>query len=80
MKIDIKARLRNKWFWCSFISLLVILFEQLGIALPFDLNAISGTLLSMAVLLGIVVDTSSDGISDKKEGLDPIKNKEDKEI
>lgn len=65
MKIDIKARLRNKWFWVSFISLLVILFEQLGVTLPFDLNAISGTILSMAVLLGIVIDTSSDGLSDK---------------
>ena len=65
MKLDIKARLRNKWFWCSFVSLVVILLEQLGIALPFDLNAISGTLLSMAVLLGIVVDTSSEGLSDK---------------
>ena len=75
MKIDIKARLRNKWFWCSFISLVVILLEQLGIALPFDLNAISGTVLSMAVLLGIVIDTSTTGISDKKEGLDPIKPK-----
>lgn len=67
MKIDIKARLRNRYFWVSFISLLVILFEQLGITLPFDLNAISGTVLSMAVLLGIVVDTSSDGLSDKSE-------------
>ncbi len=65
MKIDIKARLRNKWFWVSFISLVVILLEQLGITLPFDLNAISGTILSIAVLLGIVVDTSSDGLSDK---------------
>lgn len=65
MKIDIKARLRNKWFWVSFISLVVILLEQLGIVLPFDLNAISGTILSMAVLLGIVIDTSSDGLSDK---------------
>ena len=67
MKIDIKARLRNKWFWCSFVSLVVILLEQLGITLPFDLNAISGTLLSMAVLLGIVVDTSTSGLSDKHE-------------
>ena len=65
MKLDIKARLRNRYFWVSFISLIVILLEQLGIALPFDLNAISGTLLSMAVLLGIVIDTSSEGLSDK---------------
>ena len=65
MKIDIKARLRNKYFWVSFIALVVILLEQLGLQLPFDLNAISGTLLSMAVLLGIVVDNGSKGFGDK---------------
>ena len=64
MKLDIKARLRNKYFWISFISLVVILLEQLGIKLPFDLNAISGTILSMAVLLGIVVDNGSEGFND----------------
>ena len=66
MKLNLKARLRNKYFWVSFVALTVILLEQLGIALPFDLNAISGTLLSMAVLLGIVVDNGSEGFSDKE--------------
>ena len=65
MKLDIKARLRNKYFWISFISLVVLLLEQLGIQLPFDISAISGTLLSMAVLLGIVVDNGSEGFGDK---------------
>ena len=64
MKLAIKARLKNKYFWISFISLVVMLFEQLGIKLPFNLNAISGTILSMAVLLGIVVDNGSEGFSD----------------
>ena len=64
--IDIKARLRNKYFWVSFIALIVMLLQQLGISLPFDINAISGTLLSMAVLLGIVVDNGSDGFKDNK--------------
>ena len=64
MKLDIKARLKNKYFWISFISLVVILLEQLGIKLPFNLNAISGTILSIAVLLGIVVDNGSEGFSD----------------
>ncbi len=64
--IDIKARLRNKYFWVSFIALIVMLLQQLGITLPFDINAISGTLLSMAVLLGIVVDNGSDGFKDNK--------------
>ena len=66
MKLDLKARFRNKYFWVSFIALFVILLDQLGITLPFDLNAISGTILSMAVLLGIVVDNGSEGFGDKK--------------
>ena len=65
MKLNIKARLRNKYFWVSFVALTVILLEQLGIQLPFDLDAISGTLLSMAVLLGIIVDNGSEGFGDK---------------
>ena len=64
--IDFKARLKNKYFWVSLLSLLVILLEQLGIQLPFDINAIGGTLLSMAVLLGRIVDNGTEGFSDKK--------------
>ena len=64
--IDLKARLKNKYFWASLLSLLVILLEQLGIQLPFDINAIGGTLLSIAVLLGIIVDNGTEGFSDKK--------------
>ena len=64
MKLDIKARLKNKYFWISFISLVVMLLEQLGVKLPYNLNSISGTILSMAVLLGIVVDNGSEGFSD----------------
>ena len=66
MKLDIKARLKNKYFWISFISLVVLLLDQLGIQLPFDLSAISGTILSMAVLLGIVVDNGTEGFGDGK--------------
>ena len=64
--IDLKARLKNKYFWVSFLSLIVILLDQLGIQLPFDINAIGGTLLAIAVLLGIIVDNGTEGFSDKK--------------
>ena len=67
MKLDIKARLRNKYFWVSMLSLVVLLLDQLGIKLPVDINEIGGTILSMAVLLGIIVDNSSKGFSDKHE-------------
>lgn len=63
--INLKARLKNKYFWVSLLSLLVMLLEQLGIQLPFDINAIGGTLLSIAVLLGIIVDNGTEGFSDK---------------
>ena len=65
MKLDIKARLRNKYFWVSMLSLVVLLLDQLGIELPVDINEIGGTILSMAVLLGIIVDNGSEGFSDK---------------
>ena len=67
MKLDIKARLRNKYFWVSMLSLVVLLLDQLGIKLPIDINEIGGTILSMAVLLGIIVDNGSEGLSDKDE-------------
>ena len=64
MKLDIKARLRNKYFWVSMLSLVVLLLDQLGIKLPVDINEIGGTILSIAVLLGIIVDNGSEGFSD----------------
>ena len=67
MKLDIKARLRNKYFWVSMLSLVVLLLDQLGIKLPVDINEIGGTILSLAVLLGIIVDNGSEGFSDKDE-------------
>ena len=67
MKLDIKARLRNKYFWVSMLSLVVLLLDQLGIKMPIDINEIGGTILSMAVLLGIIVDNGSEGFSDKDE-------------
>ena len=64
MKLDIKARLKNKYFWVSMLSLVVLLLDQLGIKLPVDINEIGGTILSMAVLLGIIVDNGSEGFND----------------
>ena len=65
MKLDIKARLRNKYFSVSMLSLVVLLLDQLEIKLPIDISEIGGTILSIAVLLGIIVDNGSEGFSDK---------------
>ena len=65
MRIDIKARLKNKYFWVSLLSLIVMLLKQVNVELPFDINEIGGTILSIAVLLGIIVDNGSEGFGDK---------------
>ena len=65
MRIDIKARLKNKYFWVSLLSLIVMLLKQLNVDLPFDINEIAGTILSIAVLLGIIVDNGSERFGDK---------------
>ena len=64
MKLDINARLSNNYYWVSMLSLVVLLLDQLGIKLPVNINEIGGKILSMAVLLGIIVDNGSEGFSD----------------
>lgn len=66
--INWKARIRNKTFWVSIVSALVLLSQQLGFNIfPVNWSDIMNTILTIFILLGIVVDTSTDGISDKIE-------------
>lgn len=70
MNIDWKARLTNKTWWISIISALVLLSQQLGLDLsqyiPQNYVDIINTVFLILTLLGITVDTSTDGISDNK--------------
>lgn len=67
MNIDWKARLTNKTFWVAIVSAIVILTQQLGYGIfHSNWSDILNTILSMLVMLGIVVDTSTTGISDVK--------------
>ena len=70
MRIDWKARLTNKTWWASIIGALVLLSQQLGLDLsqyiPQNYVDIINTVFLILTLLGITVDTSTDGISDNK--------------
>ena len=67
MNIDWKARLRNKAFWVAIVSALVLLTQQLGFNIfPSNWAAILNTILTIFILLGIVVDTSTEGLGDNK--------------
>lgn len=63
--IDWKARLRNKTFWVAMASAIGLLLQQLGVNfLPDNYKDIVNTVLVITTMLGITVDTSTNGISD----------------
>ena len=65
MKWD--ARFRNKAFWISLASAVILLVQQLGLDIfPNNAMEIVNTLLSIFVILGVVVDPTTPGISDSK--------------
>lgn len=64
--IDLKARLRNKAFWIAIASAIALLAQQLGLdIIPSNYEEIINVVLSLLTMIGIVVDTSTIGISDK---------------
>lgn len=67
MNINWKARLTNKTFWVAIVSAIVLLTQQLGYNIfPSNWADILNSILGIFILLGIVVDTSTEGISDNK--------------
>lgn len=80
MKIDWKARLLNKTWWVSIISAIVLLFQQIGLVdlvnyIPKNYADIVNTIFIILTLLGITVDTSTQGISDSIKPNKDLDNK-----
>lgn len=78
MKINWKVRIKNKLFWIAFIPAVLMLAQQVLslFGVQFDTSALAdalleivGTAFSILALLGIVVDPTTDGVSDSKQAL-----------
>ncbi|MBM7607165.1 phi LC3 family holin [Lysinibacillus composti] len=76
MNINWKVRLQHRQFWLSIISLLIILANQVGALFGYDITLISeqveeilGTVLMIFVMAGIIVDPTTEGLSDSKQAL-----------
>lgn len=68
INIDWKARFKNKAFWVALASGIVAFTQLFGVKVfPDNWADILNTILGVLVGLGIIVDTSTAGISDKKE-------------
>lgn len=60
------ARFRNKTFWVALSSAVILLFQQIGWnVFPPNIGEIINTILSIFVILGVVVDPTTSGVTDK---------------
>ena len=69
MKIDWKARLTNKTWWIAVISVVLLIAQYFGLDLTAyigqDWQTLVTLIFALIALLGITVDTSTAGVSDK---------------
>lgn len=76
-KINWEVRLQRKSFWVALIGLVVILSQQLGIKfLPDNVADITNTLLAIGVLVGIINDPTTAGLTDSTQALNYTEPKE----
>ncbi|OOM71081.1 bacteriophage holin [Clostridium puniceum] len=68
MNINWKTRFTNKIFLIAIASAIVLLSQQLGFNIfPDNWADILNTILTILILLGIVIDPSTSGMSDAKD-------------
>ena len=59
------ARFRNKTFWVALSSAIILLFQQIGWnVFPTSIGEIVNTILTIFVILGVVVDPTTSGVTD----------------
>lgn len=78
MKINLKARLKNKVFWMAVIPAVFLAIQAVAAVFGFtlDLTELSGkvtvavdAIFGVLVAVGIVVDPTTKGIGDSKQAL-----------
>lgn len=74
MKINWKVRIKQKSFWVSIISAILLFAQQVSGAFDYDITVytdqitnIVNSILGVLVLLGVVQDFTTAGISDSEQ-------------
>ena len=67
--INWKLRFKNKATLLAIAGTLILLAQQLGLKLPDNIEDVVNTVLTLLVLLGVVNDPTTEGISDSTKAL-----------
>lgn len=86
MKINWIVRIKNKAFWLALIPALLLLVQTVAATLGYTLDlgeigdkllAVINAVFAVLAILGVVVDPTTDGVSDSSQALtyeEPKKN------
>ena len=75
--INWKLRFKNKATLLAIASTVILLIQQLGFKLPDNIADVVNTFLTLLVLLGVINDPTTEGISDSPKALTYIEPKKD---
>ena len=67
--INWKLRFQNKATLLAIAGTLILLAQQLGLKLPDNIEDVVNTVLTLLVLLGVISDPTTEGISDSPKAL-----------
>lgn len=67
--INWKLRFQNKATLLAIASTVILLIQQLGFKLPDNIADVVNTFLTLLVLLGVINDPTTEGISDSPNAL-----------
>ena len=75
--INWKLRFKNKVTLLAIAGTLILLAQQLGFKLPDNIEDVVNTVLTLLVLLGVINDPTTEGISDSPNALTYAEPKKD---
>lgn len=77
MKINWKLRFKNKATLAAIVATAILLAQQLGFKLPDNINDVANTALTLLVLIGVISDPTTAGLSDSSRALTYTEPSED---
>ena len=69
MKINWKLRYKNKATLAAIAATVILLAQQLGLKLPENISEVVNTALTLLVLLGVINDPTTTGVSDSDNAM-----------